>query len=93
MKDVIHQVLENSRCIDKVKKHNIIFKISIPCPERGLSFIASFNLNQIISSLKVNFYINLGLTKLIKKSRNKWQWIPIFYRNLIKATIVNIHPK
>jgi hypothetical protein len=38
-------VLENSKCIDKAERQNIIFKMSISCPKYGLLFITSFNLD------------------------------------------------
>jgi hypothetical protein len=77
----INQVLEqylhrtiNYRQINWIEFLSLIefpYNNTIPCPEQGLPFITFFDLNQIISSLKANFYINFGLTKLIKKSINK----------------------
>jgi hypothetical protein len=71
-------VLENNKFIGKAKRHNIIFKILIFCPERSLPFTTSFYPSQIINSSEIAFCINVGLTKLIKKLKNKRQWISIF---------------
>ena len=66
--NIIHKILEDCRRIGKTERHDIVFKASIPCPECSLPFVACLDMNQIISSSKVDLSVDLCLTEVIKKS-------------------------
>ena len=68
MENIIHKMLEDCRRIGKTERHDIVFKVSIPCPECSLLFVAYLDMDQIISSSKVDLSVDLCLTELIKKS-------------------------
>ena len=68
MENIIHKMLEDCRRIGKTERYDIVFKVSIPCLECNLPFVACLDTDQIISSSKVDFSVDLFLTELIKKS-------------------------
>ena len=68
MENIIHKILEDCRRISKIERHDIVFKVSILCPECSLSFVVCLDMDQIISFSKVDLSVDLCLTELIKKS-------------------------
>jgi hypothetical protein len=61
-KNIVHQILEDGWGIIKSKRHDVVFKISIPCSECSLPFITFFDVCQVISSSKIDLGINLGMS-------------------------------
>ncbi len=47
-KHIIHQVLENNRCVGKAKRHHNIFEMAITCFEFCLPFITFLNMHQVV---------------------------------------------
>jgi hypothetical protein len=50
MKDIVHYMLENNRCVSKAKWHHNIFKMVVMGFEHCLPFIAFSNVHQVICS-------------------------------------------
>jgi len=42
MEDIIHEILKDGWCVSKFKKHEIVFKMTIPCLECSLLFVFNF---------------------------------------------------
>jgi hypothetical protein len=60
--NIVHQILEDGWGINKSKRHDVVFKMPIPCFECNLPFITFFDVHQVISSSKIDLGINLGLS-------------------------------
>jgi hypothetical protein len=50
IKDIIHQMLKDSRCVSKTKSHHNIFKITIIGFECHISSIIFSNVHQVVCS-------------------------------------------
>jgi hypothetical protein len=48
MGNIIHQMLKNSKCINKAKRHDHIFKMAIRGLKNNLPFITFSNIHQVI---------------------------------------------
>ena len=65
--DIIHEVLESSRCICEPKGHHTPFKGSVSGAECGLLFITLSDTDQVICVLEVEFRVDSGLSWDIKE--------------------------
>ena len=81
--------LKSRRCVSKLKRHYLIFKMFVTRAERCFSFIVALNANSMIDILEIKFCESLKLIKAIQRLRYQWQWMPIFNDNGIQVSIID----
>ena len=69
-KDVIHEVLESSRCIGESKRHYTPLEGAVASLESCFPFIALLNSDQMVSMPEVNFQIDFGFVGAVKEVGN-----------------------
>lgn len=57
--------------------------------ERGLPFISSHNVDEVVGMPDVNLSVNLAMARRVEEVGDKWKGIAVFLRELVKASIVN----
>ena len=61
--------LKDRRCVNKFKRHHLIFKMFITRTKRCFSFIVAFNANSIINILEIKFCELFKFIKTIQRFR------------------------
>ena len=80
--------LENSRGVSKPKEHYYIFKVAVPYTKGSLLFIPYLNPYAVVGIPQVQFYIDLGLSKLVQGFSYQGEEVLVLYYYYIKALVV-----
>ena len=65
-KNIIYKSLKSYRSISKTKGYYRPFKWSIVCSKSSLPFITIGNVNQMVSMVKIYFWINLSFVRWVQ---------------------------
>lgn len=91
--DFVEVSLEASWCIKQIKRHNLVFKVSVSDTKDYFPVISFSNSHQMINIIEIQLGKTLGLTQLIQCFTNQQKKIPVFEREVIKALIINTKAK
>jgi hypothetical protein len=92
-KHIIHQVLENNRCVGKAKGHHNIFKMVVMSFDYHLPFITFSNAHQSVCSSRLILVYILAWLRILRskvKCIGSWWWVNLVHNN--QHTCVKIHP-
>ena len=82
--------LKSSRSVDKIEKHDLIFKLIISSAKCNFSFIVFANSNAMIRIVYINFNEFARFNELLQYLRKKRQQIFIFNNNFVELLIIDI---
>jgi hypothetical protein len=91
-KDLVHQIHKVGWCISQFKRHHHILVRTIPQNECSLQKVTFSYLQLILSRSKINFREHTCTMELIKKIINHRQRVLVLNDNLIRSSIIHVHP-
>ncbi|KXN92783.1 hypothetical protein AN958_04027 [Leucoagaricus sp. SymC.cos] len=87
--DVIHKMLESSRCVSKTEGHNQPFKGAVAGPKSSFPLITFGDADKMVGVPQVYLGVQAGFAGSIQEVRNKRERVVILFSNVVEAAEIN----